>query len=173
MKGMYVLHQKFQRNVKINYKTEKIAKGYSNMNKSINNIKILPVKYPEITSYPHHANLLSILSNNQEHLAWFYNHYFQLAIRESQDKGLDFYKRLDFYIGYGVFTLIKNCPFIADHGLSIDLIRMKWDHIVDFMIDSINCGYYIYFLIDEFYISAYQNALMKQHFFHDIMIFEY
>ncbi len=40
--------------------------------------KQLPMKYPFITSYPSHANLISVLSNYQEAVPWIYNFYIQL-----------------------------------------------------------------------------------------------
>lgn len=129
--------------------------------------KILPMKYPLITSYPHHANLLSILSHNEDYLTWFYSHYFQLAISISNDN------RLDFNIGYSGIPFIKNCPYIIYHGLSREFISNKWNSFSDFIIDSINCGYYLYFMVDKFYISAYEDQYLRKHRPHDILVYGY
>lgn len=37
--------------------------------------KIMPIKYPEITSYSFHTNLFSILSNYEKFMQWLYNYY--------------------------------------------------------------------------------------------------
>ncbi|WP_270564244.1 hypothetical protein [Clostridium beijerinckii] len=137
------------------------------MNSNNNNYKLLPVKYPPITSYPHHANILSFLSCNEENLSWFYNYYFQLSINKNNDI------RLDFNIGYSIIPFIKNCPIVTFHGLSRELIKRKWDTLTNFLIDSIDLGYYIYLVVDKFFIPAYEDQYMKYHSYHDIMIFGY
>ncbi|WMJ86430.1 carbohydrate-binding protein [Anaerocolumna sp. MB42-C2] len=129
-----------------------------------NPIKILPMKYPEITSYPHHANLLSILSYNEDKMSWFYNYYFQLAIYKEGDN------RLDFNIGYSINQFIKNCPYITHHGLSREFINKKCLSFSDFIIDSVNLGYYVYFVVDKFYIPAYG---MNYHVQHDMLVYGY
>ncbi|WP_124066119.1 hypothetical protein [Clostridium sp. E02] len=129
--------------------------------------KLLPIKYPPITSYPHHANILSILSCNEENLIWFYNYYFQLAIKKKPNN------RLDFNIGYSIIPFIKNCPIVTFHGLSREFIRKKWDNITDFLIDGINSGYYIYLVVDKFFVPVYEDQYMKYHTYHDIMVFGY
>lgn len=137
------------------------------MNINIEDNKILPVTYPPITSYPHHANLLSILSYNANNLIWFYNYYFQLAINKSMDN------RLDFNIGYSIIPFLKNCPLITYNGISRALIEKKWSKIVEFLIDSIRCGYYIYLIVDKYFISSYEESYMTYHSHHDLMIFGY
>ncbi len=129
--------------------------------------KILPVKYPYITSFPSHANLISILSTNEACLPWLYNYYIQLEISRSMDPEL----KLDFAVGSATGHL-KNCPFISFHGVSRDFIKTKWNSIPDFFIDCIDQNYYIYLLVDVYDIPCYE-AYRQWHFPHDIMVYGY
>lgn len=137
------------------------------MNQNIIIEKVLSVSYPPITSYQHHANLLSILSYNPDNMAWFYNYYFQLVMRK------DLNDRMDFNISYSIIPFLKNCPLITYNGLSRLLIKKKWSDIKEFLIDSINCGYYIYLVVDQYYIPEYEYNYNVRHIPHDLMIYGY
>ncbi|MBU3198544.1 hypothetical protein LL037_18950 [Clostridium estertheticum] len=127
--------------------------------------KKLTTNYPMISSYPFHANLLSIISNTDEYLSWFYNYYIQLEIPPI---GHWLGTRLDFYTP----LLWKSCPWIYYQRISRDLLAKKWKSICEFIIDSIDLGYYAYFNIDRFYISEYDSS-HKEHRVHDIFVFGY
>lgn len=129
--------------------------------------KILQMNYPGITSYNKHANMLSILSHNEDNLTWFYNFYFQLVINK---------------IGHAILTFdagctdnlhIKDCPVISCHGLSRDFIGSNWNSFTEFIISCINSGYYLYFVIDVYYIPAYDKQYMKTHAAHEILVYGY
>ncbi|WMJ86462.1 hypothetical protein [Anaerocolumna sp. MB42-C2] len=126
--------------------------------------KVLPMQYPQITCYPFHANLLSVVGNYQESIPWFYNYYIQLEVKRNYENGV----RLDFY----TTLLWKCCPWIYFQRLSRDFILRKWDSIIDFIIDSIDLGYYVYFIANYFYIPISKNY-NQYHKVHDIFIFGY
>lgn len=128
--------------------------------------KILPMNYPLITSYPNHANLLSILSGNEENLSWFYNFYLQLSFRQGRDA------LLDFYIANNGIPILKYCPLITYHGLSREFAADKWCSIIDFIMDSIHSGYYVHLVVDRFFIPAYE-MYGKIHSDHGILVFGY
>jgi amino acid adenylation domain-containing protein len=128
------------------------------------NSKILPMRFPPpVTAYPSHADLLSVILNHPESYAWFYNYYIQL---EAPPDGVGV--RLDFY----TTLLFKTCPFIYYQRMSRDLVAKKWRRISDYIIDCLDLGYYVYFLIDRFYIPEYAQY-QKEHKIHDIFVFGY
>jgi amino acid adenylation domain-containing protein len=130
----------------------------------IENSKVLPMCYPPpVMAYPAHGNLLSVILDHEEAFSWFYNYYIQLeAPPEGEGIRLDFYTTL----------LYKTCPFIYYQRISRELIAKKWDKISDYIIDCLNLGYYVYFLIDRFYIPEYAEY-QKEHKIHDIFVFGY
>lgn len=135
------------------------------MQSFINKTKILPMKYPIVTSYPCHANVLSVVSNSDEYLPWFFNNYIQLNYpKEVHKDGA----RLDFYVSY----LWEACPYIYHQRVSKDFISYKWNTIIEFLIDSIELGFYIHLIVDTFYIPNYK-SINKNHIPHDIFIFGY
>ncbi len=123
------------------------------------------MKYPEINCYPFHANLLSVISNNDLYKEWFYNFYIQLVCPKNyQQRGM----RIDYY----TTLLWKSCPFIYYQRLSRDLVNVKWNSIIEFIIDCISLGYYVYFTINTYFVSNY-DSFLNEHMIHDIFIFGY
>lgn len=130
-----------------------------------NDYKIMPMKYPILACYPLHANLLSVISNYECSQNWIYNYYIQLVCpRDYFERGM----RLDFYS-----TLLwKSCPYVYYQRISRELISYKWKSIIEFTMDSIDLGYYVYFNVDTFFISNYTNHGIN-HRIHDIFIYGY
>lgn len=124
----------------------------------------LPVTYPFITSYPFFANVLSIISNHEVSMPWFYNYYINLEVERSLTHGV----RLDFFQS----SIWEYCPWIIHNKVPRNLVCNKWNSFVDFVIECIDLGFYIYCVVDEFYIPEYR-MFSKQHVMHDIMIFGY
>lgn len=125
--------------------------------------KILPMKYPFITSNQYHANLLSILTNHEETDPWVLSNYIQLEMPQNLH-----WPRLDFYNPVSW----KTCPWIYYQRISREYIRNKWSSFKEFIIESIDLGYYVYFVADHYFISA-SNEFQKSHFKHDIFIYGY
>jgi hypothetical protein len=127
--------------------------------------KTLPFKYPPITSFPPHANLLSVILNYKESLPWFFSHYIQLVcLKDICDPAF----RVDFFKP----ALWHNCPFIYNQKMSRDLISRKWKSFIDFIIDCLDLGHYLMFNLDTYFVSAYP-LYRKFHRRHDIFIFGY
>ena len=130
-------------------------------------MKTLPIGYPDITAYPHHAHLYSIMNGIDKYekykLPWLSNNYVQLEYESDN---------LDFSIGFDILPLLENCPWLIKDSISHEMISEKWDDIIDFLIDAINVNYYIYIEVDEFYIKEYDNY-KKKHLSHTILIYGY
>lgn len=127
--------------------------------------KFLSIKEPFITSYPFHANLVAIIQNDKESLPWIINHYIQLGASKTDSW------RLDFCIPLPTAHL-KICPWLSYYNNSREFINKKWKNFSDFLIDAINLNYYVYLLVDQFFISAY-DFYLKGHIPHDIFISGY
>lgn len=128
--------------------------------------KVLPMKYPPITSYPAHANLLSVILNYEEPLPWFFSHFIQLAYFKAlyvNDTRIEFFKPAVWHA----------CPFVKYEKSSRDLVEKKWSSFSDFLINCVDLGQYIFCLIDTFFISSYQSSYQRVHHIHDIFIFGY
>lgn len=130
-------------------------------------MKILPIGYPDITAYPHHAHLYAIMNGIDKYenykLPWLSNNYVQLEFEADN---------LDFSIGFDILPLLENCPWLIKDSISYEMISEKWDNIIDFLIDAINIDYYIYIEVDEFHIKEYDNY-QKEHLSHTILIYGY
>ena len=48
--------------------------------------KVLAVEYPIITSYTHHAHLLTILGTNEKTKDWIFSNYIQVYINKDFEK---------------------------------------------------------------------------------------
>ncbi|AIQ51297.1 hypothetical protein [Paenibacillus sp. FSL R7-0331] len=124
----------------------------------------LPMKYPALTCYPNHANLLSVISQNDRYTEWFLNNYVQLFVDKNDYKKK--LLRLDFYTNNPFIT----CPFISHQHIHRNIIKRAYDDIVEFLIHSLEEGYYIYLIIDSYYISKYAKYQVN-HQVHDLFIY--
>ncbi|KWX81154.1 hypothetical protein AMQ84_00745, partial [Paenibacillus riograndensis] len=127
--------------------------------------KILDMYEPLIKTYPIHANITSILSTHKYFYEWLYNNHIQLFCTTynsngSQDTYLDTYKPL---------TRVFN-PFFETQFIKKDIIFKSKIDICEFIINSIDLGYYIFLSIDVFFISLYKKS---EHSGHDIFVFGY
>jgi hypothetical protein len=134
--------------------------------------KILPMKYPPITSFHYHADLLSVLLNYDQCLPWFYNNFIQLFIHSNVEilDGIREGIILDFYTPYSNW---KNCPHIYYQRINRNFVSKKWNSIIDFIIDTIDMDYYVYLDADQFFIPENTWCYKKVHKIHDMFIYGY
>ncbi|WP_408895271.1 hypothetical protein [Paenibacillus taichungensis] len=126
--------------------------------------KILPIKYPYITSLPAFANTCAILSAQKEEeiLPWFCHNHIQLVAWDEPEMYIQFYSPI-FRKFYRMFTL---------HHYKKETL-MKWcKNITEFIIDEINGEGYVYLSIDKYYIPDYTGYKLK-HSAHDMLIYGY
>lgn len=110
------------------------------------------MKYPQITSYPLHAHSFSILSSNNQ-LGELYNSFIQLVAWHEQQ--LDFY---DFNY--------KSCPYINYQRIH----KRYLGSIIDFTIEALKNGNYVYLVVNTKHIAAYNNTTESAH---DMLIYGY
>lgn len=133
----------------------------------MNKTNILDWTRPFITSFPQHANLFSIISNNPSSFPWIYNHYIQLRINQKACHTAN----LDFCTGDN-WEMIKRCPFLDVYSQPLSKINNTYSSIIDFIIESIDLGLYVILPIDWFYINL-SDAYHKWHINHDLLCFGY
>jgi len=126
--------------------------------------KILKTRYPFITSFPTHANMLAILSGNPKNLDWFYNYYFQLSV------DTDYHTRLDFDIAQVTMSYLNACPYIDLYKVPRNFVKNKYSALKDFVIKTINEGLYLSFQVERNEIPAYNTTRRGAH---EIMLYGY
>jgi hypothetical protein len=105
------------------------------------------------------------MGNHSNFSSWFFSKYSQLVGHEEVSlRGLE----IDF-LSY-IFTQ-ESCPLLHVTQLPLDFLKPK-NSIINFLIDSVSSGYYVYFHVDEFYLRD-RSSYQKSHFCHDILISGY
>lgn len=123
-------------------------------------MKIIPVKYPEINVYNKYANILSLISCDDNHYIWLCNNFIQLYLPQYFDYGV----LMDFYMQ----RVFDECPFIEYNHYTIDEVKGIQPNIIDFIIDNINYNRCLYFDIDKQFIPEYDSTGI-----HNIFIYGY
>lgn len=128
---------------------------------------ILPMAKPILTTFPMDANAISIISNTKEAYPWILNHFIQIV----SWRRVKLPWELDVFYSDS-FKFHKKCPFLDCQRIKKHFIEEKWDNIKEFIIDSINHGYYVYLVVNTLYISAYEPKRESDS-PHDILIYGY
>jgi len=124
---------------------------------------ILSMQDPLISSYPNYGHIFSIIgSKTKDYIPWVYNHFVQLYVPNNFDDGI----RID----YATPSILKSIPWIETNQINRKVISSKWNDIVDFLRDYINCNYYVYALYNVGKITAYKS---KEFWHHDALIYGY
>ncbi|MCD1258030.1 hypothetical protein B5M42_004155 [Paenibacillus athensensis] len=110
---------------------------------------MLPIQYPPITSYQHHAATLSIMAAHGDDLPWFCSNYIQLRVNVNPDSRpwLDFFSFL--------YQEFHNCPYLRVQHLESELITELCPDVAEFAVRSLRIGYYVYAVIDCALVPAY------------------
>lgn len=128
--------------------------------------KRLPLAEPCVKLYPHHALATGILQNNEYILPLLFSDYIQLVYDTVV-------QRMDFSVSLYIQSYIKHIPLTFQSLVPRELVGHGYKNVTDFLQSCIDKGYYIYCIVDTFYIGAYQNCYHTHHMVHDIMIYGY
>lgn len=131
----------------------------------MNQRKVLHMQTPMITSYPRHANLLSILENEEMYIEWLIENYIEL--QSAKMKKL----KLEFHIGYDVIHFFQFCPFVVYNRAERNIVNKAYHDIIEYLCDLILDNRYVYVLVDRFYVSCYPQSYQKEHHYHDIFLY--
>ncbi|RKL64955.1 hypothetical protein CR203_23390 [Salipaludibacillus neizhouensis] len=127
---------------------------------------ILPRVKSPITSFPSHANLLSVILTKEEHKRWYYSNYTQLFSFGKEYKGCT--------VDYFPPDSLEYCSLIKKYHLPRELIKKTFnENFNEFLKDCIDDGYYLYGDFNEYYNPNNKTAYKNQYFPHNIMIYGY
>lgn len=127
---------------------------------------LLPFTEPLLGLYPHISNIFAMYENNVYTLPPVVSELMGMVY----DKELD---RVDFAISLDILQYMNNYPLTYNHGISRNLVATKWKNYSEFVVDMIDEGYYVHNLLDTYYISAYGETYMREHYSHNSMIYGY
>lgn len=121
--------------------------------------KVLPIKYPTITSWQWQAGTFAILEANNKGFDWLYSNYIQLVSNNfSNTFNVDFIPRDNSFLA---------CPLLNVQKIHRKLIREFNNSTLNFLKTCIDQNNYIYTLLDIGCI------LKDRKFSHDVLIYGY
>lgn len=123
-------------------------------------MKKLPITEPLIKGYNHHAFLFSIISKSENCLPWIYSNFIQLVFDNNNQK-LDFLRS-----PFWTAPCIDYELFYKDKFINNNI------NIIEYIVSSINKGYYFHTKVNEYYIPN-RRSYGKQDFDHGIFIYGY
>lgn len=131
--------------------------------------KKLVIKKPIVTTYTHHAYSFIALSNVNNAYKWIYSNYIQMYLNKDFTKNAwgDFY----FPMPYEV-KCYELCPYLRVEKNDFTYIIEKYNSPIEYIIESINRGFYIHILMDYFYVSQ-SPFFGKRKRKHDCLIYGY
>lgn len=120
--------------------------------------KILPMRYPTITSWQWQANTFAVLDNYPETEPWMMSHFIQLQLTSNPGSSyVDFYRTPTF----------EFCPWLFHQHLKRETVHYINEDICSFFIDAIDRDHYIYGLFDQAYFLPEHGVP------HDLFIYGY
>lgn len=128
-------------------------------------LKKLPMSNPIIQTYPKHAHITSILAKHENFNEWLFTNHVQLFCARytgetEYDSYLDTYEPL-----HRVYY-----PLLEMQSMNKDLYNANKINTVDFLVNCIDLGYYVYVSVDTSFIPIYSNI---PHSIHDLLVFGY
>ncbi|MDC7224961.1 MAG: hypothetical protein PQJ60_14530 [Spirochaetales bacterium] len=123
--------------------------------------KRLPVHQPILTSYCYYASLTSLLQEAKDFSNWLYGNFISLRISRS-----------------GVLCYGKSMsptfitPWTTSHRYGREMIRVKWEFIVDFVIDALDRDHYVFLKVNRKYFPSF-NGYQKWNSVHELFIYGY
>lgn len=119
--------------------------------------KVLPFKYPMITSWTWTAATFAVLENYENAFPWLYNNFVQIFC-ETYDKWVSIH-----YIPH--VDVFSNNPLLRSALIERKIFSSLQTNIIDFIKKCIELDYYVYCKVDERYICK------KERFLHELIIY--
>ncbi|MBN2353522.1 MAG: hypothetical protein JXD23_13195 [Spirochaetales bacterium] len=124
----------------------------------------LPFQYPQITSYPNPAGVLSILSSDQRTTPWFANYFIQLY-GDSDESG--FQLHFNWNLMYPI-----HCPYFDYSYVKPANVPVIWRDLKEFIISAISNQYYLYLEYDWFFLRV-SDCYRQMHVAHQGTVYGY
>lgn len=131
-----------------------------------NRSTVLPFGEPLVKVFPHHALASGILQSNEHNMPLLLTEYIQLVFDSTVN-------RMDFSVSLYIQSYIKDLPLTFFSLINRDFIKEGYKDYNVFLRSCLDKGFYIYCIVDTYYISAYRKCYMQRHMLHDITIYGY
>lgn len=129
----------------------------------------LPVTYPVITSFNHHAHILSILGCYDYAMEWIMINYIQLFCHKYTETSC----LCDFYFSYPFeIRPADTCYWLSTQKINRNRIAYMDTDIVTFVKDSIDQSQYVHLMVNLNYLKP-SLCYQKKDYPHDILIYGY
>ncbi|MCD1259752.1 hypothetical protein B5M42_013000 [Paenibacillus athensensis] len=126
--------------------------------------RALPVFPAILKAKLHHTLPQSIISDRDAYEPWFQSNYIQLYCPRG-DRG-------SFHVNfYEYFVWVHPIPAVMAQHLRRETVGIMSSNPIDFIVASIDRGFYFYTYVDEFYLPLF--LYQKFHFVHDLLIYGY
>ena len=129
--------------------------------------KELPMAEHRMCSLPATINLYEVLCTHKEGIIWFVENHLNLISFFTKDQythnGHNFWIDFSTYDPFYVGRIWEECWMIRKKTHIREYINLKWNSFIDFCIDSITRGYYIFVTINTEYINAYGKDWIDRH----------
>lgn len=127
---------------------------------------MLSLRKPDILTNPYITDRLAIVQAHSESKEWFLSSFYSFWIHKEPLKHKEYWGDLLYHGSY------RLCPFIFEGVILRELVMTKWNgKVIDFVMDIIDSGQYIYMNINASCIECYRYKEENQ--MHDILIFGY
>lgn len=131
--------------------------------------KVLETIVPPITGLVDEAYPLIVALSHERPWQWFYSNYIQIVFKNDDQMGYNirFYKTDHRGIMWDTLN-----PWINYNIVNVGLLKTLGMDIVDFLVRSIDDGYYVSVYLDRYYIPGIRNY-QKSHMTHEAMVVGY
>lgn len=130
--------------------------------------KLLPITEPIIKAYPDYVYPLSVLMNHTETKAWLYCNFLQLYFLPADSASSLRYYYTD--INNRLWN-VRN-PLLNYQVIHKEMLDRYNIDSIDFIIDSLNSGYYLYLYLDEYYLPN-RISYKREHYIHTTFFYGY
>ncbi len=124
----------------------------------------LEMTKPPVTCYLHHAYPLTAAMAHKDFYPWFFSNYIQLEYNQD-------IHALNFF----TCVICGNCiyvPILDYKILDLEFLFKSNTNIIDFIINSIDMGYYVTTYLDQYFVPD-RTLFQKKHIRHEEMILGY
>lgn len=125
---------------------------------------VLPLSKPPILGYVHHAYPLTAAMAHKDFCHWFCSNYIQLQ-----------YCLVDCTLNFFTYVICGNSiyiPIVDYKLLDSEYLYKSGIKVIEFIVNSINMGYYVTMYVDEFFVPE-RISYKRRHFRHEVMVFGY
>lgn len=133
------------------------------------NRNVLPISIPKLTTYTHHAHLLSVLGTHEPSEQWIYSNYINIYANKDLIKNgwADFYFPMPYEI-----RPQECCKWLTVQKIQREFSLKNFQSFLDFCKQTIDEKWYIHVMLDYYHIPG-AKEFNEKHRIHDALIYGY